>query len=309
MPQNVLTAAHSMRVMGVGFKVVKAVIAHHDNVNTAGYEIYAKRSYVHPKYDSDSMKNDVAILVLESEYPDWAKMVSKVSFYGSTGGEWSWLNTTSSHSALPEDFPDLAGEGAALNVSGWGTLESGGETTETLQTVRVFAWTNEQCSGELGYGENADIKSTMLCAGNIFNSSCDEDGGPKCRDSCQGDSGRPLFAKAYAHDSSSFFVVVGIVSWGYGCADGYPGVYTRVSEVSDFILNFDDDVLYGDSDRLYRSYREFARISFDRPSVSSNAISTEEYRLVAMSLLMCTGRCSNACHFHTMSTQRKFVTI
>ena len=50
-PKLVLTAAHCMRVMGVGFKVVKAVIAHHDNVNTAGYEIYAKRSYVHPKYN------------------------------------------------------------------------------------------------------------------------------------------------------------------------------------------------------------------------------------------------------------------
>ena len=50
----------------------------------------------------------------------------------------------------------------------------------------------------------------MICAG--------EEG----RDSCQGDSGGPMV------DSEG--LLIGIVSWGQGCADkDYPGVYTEVS--------------------------------------------------------------------------------
>ena len=56
-----------------------------------------------------------------------------------------------------------------------------------------------------------DILASMMCAA---------DPG---QDSCQGDSGGPL----YDSDSNT---LVGVVSWGYGCADArYPGVYSRIS--------------------------------------------------------------------------------
>jgi secreted trypsin-like serine protease len=49
---------------------------------------------------------------------------------------------------------------------------------------------------------------------------------------CQGDSGGPLFAS-----SQGGFIEVGIVSFGEGCADGFPGVYTRISnpDINGFI--------------------------------------------------------------------------
>merc|ERR1712226_1435710 len=49
----------------------------------------------------------------------------------------------------------------------------------------------------------------------------------------QGDSGGPFFT----NESPESRELIGIVSWGYGCArPGYPGVYTQVSYFVDWIM-------------------------------------------------------------------------
>ncbi|KAG5670237.1 hypothetical protein PVAND_000514 [Polypedilum vanderplanki] len=102
-------------------------------------------------------------------------------------------------------------DGAALLVSGWGALEWQGSSPERLQKVYVPAVSNEKCAEVY-----ANIRPHKICAGIVG------------KDSCQGDSGGPLVYKNF---------VVGVVSSGYRCAyDGYPGIYTRVSEFLDFIV-------------------------------------------------------------------------
>nr|AAD31268.1 trypsinogen RdoT2 precursor [Rhyzopertha dominica] len=92
-------------------------------------------------------------------------------------------------------------------VTGWGRLEEGGATPTQLQSVVVPIVSQEAC--QEAYNVFL-ITDRMICAGV-------EEGG---KDACQGDSGGPLVADD---------VLVGLVSWGYGCArPNYPGVYTRV---------------------------------------------------------------------------------
>nr|CAH0102260.1 unnamed protein product [Daphnia galeata] len=104
-------------------------------------------------------------------------------------------------------------------VSGWGTTSSGGSTIpDILRKVTVPTVSDDTCRGS--YGTNA-ITDSMICAGFRL-------GGA---DSCQGDSGGPLVDEGTN-------LLVGIVSWGIGCADaGYYGVYTEVSYFHNWIVN------------------------------------------------------------------------
>lgn len=110
---------------------------------------------------------------------------------------------------------DPAG-GSTSTVAGWGTLSSGATTVPTeLRKVSVPIVSRTTCRSN--YGQST-ITDNMICAGVAS-------GG---KDSCQGDSGGPLV------DSSN--KLIGIVSWGEGCAAaGKPGVYTRVGNVLSFI--------------------------------------------------------------------------
>jgi len=112
----------------------------------------------------------------------------------------------------------LAG-GTAAFTAGWGnTTNVGTSYPAKLRQVDVPILTNGQCAPHFSSGE---ITANMVCAGQspFF-----------AKDSCQGDSGGPLVA-----DLGSGRVQVGIVSWGYGCAEGTPGVYTRLSRYTDIV--------------------------------------------------------------------------
>ena len=104
---------------------------------------------------------------------------------------------------------DHDNEPVISTTMGWGATSSGGSSSSTLLEVDVPI--DDSC----GNYSNSDITNNMVCAG-------DSNGG---EDSCQGDSGGPLIMT----NSNGEYELIGIVSWGYGCAEAqYPGVYSRI---------------------------------------------------------------------------------
>jgi hypothetical protein len=110
--------------------------------------------------------------------------------------------------------------GVSATIIGWGTTSSSGPESRVLLEAPVPIISDADCDD--AYGNEFDPE-TMVCA---------YDGQ---HDTCQGDSGGPLLVP----DDGGGFVLAGITSWGYGCADiGNPGVYTRVGEqaLNDWIV-------------------------------------------------------------------------
>ncbi|KAI8039671.1 trypsin alpha-like [Drosophila gunungcola] len=107
--------------------------------------------------------------------------------------------------------------GASASVSGWGTQSYGSSSIPSqLQYVNVNIVGQSQCASST-YGYGSQIKSSMICAA------------ASGKDACQGDSGGPLVSGG---------VLVGVVSWGYGCAySNYPGVYASVADLRSWVVN------------------------------------------------------------------------
>ncbi|XP_075982018.1 trypsin, alkaline C-like [Anticarsia gemmatalis] len=105
------------------------------------------------------------------------------------------------------------GDNEEVWAAGWGAIVAQGPWSEELRHVQVWTINQDICRQRV-----AVLTDNMLCAGwlNV--------GG---RDTCSGDSGGPLYHRG---------VVVGVTSFGYGCADPWsPGVYVRVSRFTPWV--------------------------------------------------------------------------
>ena len=111
--------------------------------------------------------------------------------------------------ALHRDASSLT-VGQSLRTSGWGTTSFGGSRSNSLLFVDVNIVSNIDCYNAynwLGW----TVADSEICAS--------EDG----KDSCQGDSGGPL---VYLDSSIGEPLLVGVVSYGYGCASPFwPGKF------------------------------------------------------------------------------------
>merc|ERR1719341_2363639 len=171
---------------------IRVHVGEHDVTKVDGEQkIGVRRQTKHPQSDTDTQDNDFAVIEL-----------SRAVVFSNT--------------IMPVCLPNVATnyDNRVSTTAGWGTFSSGSSSTpNTPFEVDVDSITNIACTTNTLYNNPGQITSNMICAR--------ESG----KDACQGDSGGPLMTK-----ESNFFSLIGVVSWGIGCArPDAPGVYSRVT--------------------------------------------------------------------------------
>ncbi|KAI5711946.1 hypothetical protein M8J75_004486 [Diaphorina citri] len=200
--RHVLTAAHCIE--GVNPKEIKVTLGEHDrlskNESVPVIIRKVKRAIRHPDFSLSNFNNDIALLEMESGVDFEAPQIHPACLPGNNEANYT---------------------GKIGIVAGWGRLDERKPTANSLRKVEVPILSEEECKSA-GYSASR-ITNNMLCAGYAEGK----------RDSCQGDSGGPL---QIAVARPGKMEVIGIVSWGRGCArPNYPGVYTRVANYLNWI--------------------------------------------------------------------------
>ena len=196
--RSVLTASHCLKLPPERYKVVAGRTSSHTESDDCHGQTFNVKNYVkHPHFNSKTLKNDIALIFIESEFGQGARWTSYVMPV-----------------CLPPTSTDVTYEsGTQAMVSGWGMLdEKATFMSSYLQHVNVPIISESKCI-EL-YSKLTSISSSQICAGV-------PEGG---KDACTGDSGGPLVTL-----EGERFYVIGVVSFGMGCGRSeYPGVYTKV---------------------------------------------------------------------------------
>lgn len=167
---------------------------------------------VHPNYSIANGENDVAVLTLTTPVTD--------------------IQTITPLKAA--DLSSLETPGNKVSVAGWGSLNSFGNTFPDAFRVGDLVLLPAATCGQgqntavngvtfLGYQPGQANSAVMLCAIGISANG-------QIIDSCKGDSGGPLVAGEGENTR-----LVGLVSWGINCATRHPGVYTKLSAMTDFL--------------------------------------------------------------------------
>ncbi|MBL8953631.1 MAG: trypsin-like serine protease [Myxococcaceae bacterium] len=153
---------------------------------------------------------------------------------------------------------DSISTGAAVVVSGWGDTSAGGSSPDLLKAATVNVVSQSTLTSQYG----STITSDQLGAA------------ASGRDSCQGDSGGPLVGTV-----GGVKKLVGVVSWGNGCADPrFAGIYARVTSFESWINQNTggttapppppppDTTIYVDQSNVSASTGSWARGSFTVPA-------------------------------------------
>merc|ERR1719275_172118 len=178
---------------------LRVVVGEHnvfcDGVNEGGKVINVKKGTMHPNYNKKTMDNDIAVLELSEELTFTDK-----------------IKPACLPSSATKDF-----SGTASTISGWGgTIGYGPKDPQPKQPQQCglketmgkgLAGSDSKCSRVLGTSSS----TIKLCAWS------------KDTDTCQGNSGGPLTVP-----ENGKYTLVGVVSYGWGCASSTPGIYARV---------------------------------------------------------------------------------
>jgi secreted trypsin-like serine protease len=189
-----LTAAHCVTDAGIPFAPSQFRVGMGNVLVSQMTDVYVVSSVeVNAAYNPVTLQNDVAMLELNRDAPYQPLRVIGTG----EGALWS--------------------PGTVARIIGWGETEDG-VTSDGLLEAQVPIVNDDSCEDVYFSHLPPMDPATMVCAGDS------PDDPPPYHDTCQGDSGGPLMVS-----DGTAFVLVGITSWGEGCADpDFPGVYTRV---------------------------------------------------------------------------------
>uniref|UniRef100_A0A7S4VAU8 Peptidase S1 domain-containing protein n=1 Tax=Ditylum brightwellii TaxID=49249 RepID=A0A7S4VAU8_9STRA len=255
-PDIVLTAAHCEgSIFYVELNRHFADDRNEQPENLPPIEQYAfTRSISHPQFAMDLFPEfdyDFALYQLDRKHPNPYKSVIRLNYDPS----------------LPNERNDQV---VAL---GWGKLADDGPPSDELRRVSVQYIENDECGilySDDGVFDNP-ITNVMLCAS-----------APN-RDACQGDSGGPLIyismessspsSSSIGGNRSMTIILAGVVSWGDKCAsEDYPGVYARVSAVTDWIEEIVCDWSPESCDEVNGGILSFEMEATEGPSLNPQTI-------------------------------------
>lgn len=188
----VITAAHCTAGKTAGDLEIRVGLTTFALPNEASFVYNVATIKQHPDFNS-CYDNDISVLELEfsislTDFPNIKPI------------------------CLPSQDATYAGKTAT--VSGWGTVEFGGNMNIHLHEVDVEVFAKGDCGARVEPWMTED----KICAGL-------KEGG---KDACQGDSGGPLFTADPANNNSQ--TLIGVVSMGIRCAEvDSPGWYASVA--------------------------------------------------------------------------------
>jgi len=203
-PDVVATAAHCM--VGERAEKLQINVGSHVLSDANSGELFNVVAFkIHENYNKDTLENDIAIIRLSQ------CVVGVIPLDVDTRTE-------------DELFNGANALGLAAIIGHGVDAYQGGSIQDTLQEAEVTVLKHAECQSLFGQS-NVD-ETTMICG-----STTNPNGGGNV-DACQGDSGGPFVTQR-----DGTYVLTGITSWGFGCADVTPGVYTRVSQYTEWIRN------------------------------------------------------------------------
>jgi len=172
------------------------------------------RIYIHSEYNPRRLNGDIALLRLNS-FVDLSHPYANTACLPSCGEQFDYI------------FQN--GTGIRCWVAGWGKDEFDGSFQFLQRKVDIPLVPSQICEPKLkaglngqrrGSGDRFRLDRTEICAGGVPG-----------KDACTGDGGSPLVCQS----DTGRWTVMGLVTWGVGCASEIPGVYARVSEFNSWI--------------------------------------------------------------------------
>ena len=177
------------------------------NLYTKGLTFNIKKILIHPKYNNYTLDNDIALLYLDKNPKDF-----------------NIKNIFLPNKKLSNQIYNLNKPGIILGygVTDFNTNNQPIQLKYSL--IKILNKNKVKIPKEW-------LTQNMIVAGDYNDPNDPNDN----EDTCQGDSGSPLFGN-YGLNRTS--ILMGITSWGIGCGlDNYPGIYTKVGNYTSWVYN------------------------------------------------------------------------